>query len=417
LGTSPAGSPTEKGGIPERPPRVGAFEGSRFGLRHLMAGIVVLSLLLTIGRGLGWEVLVLVLLFAPPAVGIGAVVVLIRRRAAMQAGLLWVLSVAARRGLPLAPGVEAFAQMCGGGYRARALYLARLLDSGVALPEAIARTPGALPGDVALSARVGWESGTLADTLRDASAVRAARLPFHRAVVGRLAYLTGVLFAMQTIGTFMMYFITPKFEAIMKDFGIPLPRPTVLLIELSHSLGAGGVLMVFLAELALLLYLPSIYFGRLGLSLPGLDLIFRRRHTAAVVRALAAYVDGGRPLTEGVAALARHYPHWMVRGQLRRVREDLDRGADWLRSLRTRGLLRRGDASLLDVARRAGNLSWALRELAVGIERRQGYRLHAAIQALFPVVVVALGTLVFLFAVGYFAPLITIIESLARFHA
>ena len=35
---------------------------------------------------------------------------------------------------------------------------------------------------------------------------------------------------------FILYFIIPKFEAIFKDFGVPLPKMTTFLIEASHFL-------------------------------------------------------------------------------------------------------------------------------------------------------------------------------------
>jgi type II secretory pathway component PulF len=69
---------------------------------------------------------------------------------------------------------------------------------------------------------------------------------------------------------------------------------------------------------------------------------------------------------------------------------------------------------VLEAAERAGNLSWALRELAEGSERRLGYRMQALAQVLFPLIVILIGGIVFLLAVAYFSPLIRLVEELAR---
>jgi type II secretory pathway component PulF len=412
-------------GVPTEPIpwKVAAAEGPqpersepqyRLGLRQLMIAVLVIGLGFAVARSIGAWTIVALLIFGGIGVVVGILVVVVKRRSTQQEGLVWVMSVAARRGMPLGPGVEAYAALCEGGFRARASHLARLLERGDDLPAALDRVPGVLPRDTALLARVGWESGSLADALRDASSIRTGQQPLRRAVAVRLAYLAGSLFVMQTIVSFILYFIVPKFEAIFKDFGVELPWVTILVIRSSHFPGAALVVaLAYLAELALLIYLPLAYFGYLGGSLPGVDLVFRRRHTAMVLRALAACVDGDRPITDGLRTLARHYPRWVTRKRLFGALADVEHGEDWCRSLRARGLIRRSDAALLDAARRVGNLAWAMRQLAEGIERRIGYRLMGWLQALFPLVIIALGAFVLLFAVAYFLPLVTLIRRLA----
>ncbi len=61
-----------------------------------------------------------------------------------------------------------------------------------------------------------------------------------------------------------------------------------------------------------------------------------------------------------------------------------------------------------------GNLAWALAELAETSERRLAIKIQALIQFLFPLVVLTLGFIVFLFAMAYFAPLVKLITELSR---
>jgi protein transport protein HofC len=284
------------------------------------------------------------------------------------------------------------------------------------LPQALEREPGILPRDAVVLINVGWESGVLAGALREAASARSALHPAWILLSSRFAYFVVVLGIMQGIVGFMMYFIIPKFEAIFNDFGVSLPEVTILLIHVSHWLTRYGFffgLLLIGAELFLLMYLPVSFFGWVNWYVPGLDRLFLARHTGLILRSLARVVEGGQPIQWGVATLVKCYPTWWVRRKLRMVALDLTEGKDWCVSLYERGLLRGADAAVLESARRAGNLAWALRETAENGERRLAFRLQAWVQALFPFFVVLIGALVFVIVVGYFSPLVILIERLA----
>ena len=59
-----------------------------------------------------------------------------------------------------------------------------------------------------------------------------------------------------------------------------------------------------------------------------------------------------------------------------------------------------------------GNLGWALDELAESSERRLAIKFQMLVQTFFPLVVLMLGLVVFVTALGYFAPLVKIISEI-----
>jgi protein transport protein HofC len=387
---------------------------SGFGLRHLMYAIFWIALLIAAIREFGWALLFFGLIMVPPALVAGAFVLLVRWRSTQQDALLRVMAIATERRMPLSPGIEAFADLCGGGYRRKAMALAYLLDAGVPLPQALASIPGILPQPSVVLACVGWNDGALGVALREAVAAGEIRRTYRGTVTPKLAYLAAVLLALQTIVGFVLYFIAPKFEAIFMDFGIDLPGPTKFVITAGHWIVRSGCIgLLVVAELAILAYLPFAYFGWVTWELPVIDRLLRKRDAAAIMRSLAIGVDSGKPLSSGIGLLAGFYPRTWVRRRLQRVFFQVESGAPWYESLRRHGLIRRGDAAVLESAQRAGNLSWALRAMAEGNDRSLGYRLQAFTQALFPVVVVALGVVVGTIVVAYFYPLVALIERLA----
>ena len=68
---------------------------------------------------------------------------------------------------------------------------------------------------------------------------------------------------------------------------------------------------------------------------------------------------------------------------------------------------------MLQAAQRVGNLPWALTEMADSVRRRLAYRVQAAVQLLFPPIVILMGLAVTFIVVALFLPLIALIQRLA----
>ncbi|MGC8642591.1 MAG: type II secretion system F family protein [Isosphaeraceae bacterium] len=377
----------------------------------LLVAAVAVYCWLVVMTGL-WIIPFTLLLFVAFLVGSGVMVA--RRRSAQQDSLLAILAIAAERGMPLAPTVAAFADQYGGKYRRRIMNLAAHLDSGCSLPEALERVPRVVSRDAVLLAHAGHRTGRLAQALRMAASSRASHLPIWMAIASRFAYILGLLLALQTICSFLLYFIVPKFEAIFKDFGVPLPGVTIFIIEASHFL----VKYLFITgwvpglEIVLLVFLPFSFAGWVNYDVPLFDRLLKRRHTALILRSLSLSVEAGQPIETGLIALSSHYPTWWVRRRLIRADDEVQHGGSWIDALERQGLIRATDAEVLFSASAVGNLAWAMRELAETGERRLAFRFQAVIQTLFPLVVVCIGAFVFLLAFAFFSPLVMLIGRL-----
>jgi protein transport protein HofC len=338
-----------------------------------------------------------------------------RRHAKQQEALLWALAIAADRGMPLAPTLEALSGQCHGQYRRWVLTAAHLLRQGSSLAEVVDLLPGLFPGDANVFIRIGSETGVLVAALHDSSTSRAAvRAPLVALAI-RISYLLWVFIVLQAIVGFISFFILPKYEAIFADFGVPLPSITLLTMSLTHTIIRYWYLFFLAAALQVGMF--TLVFGMgigiLPWDLPVVGRFFLRHHAALVSRSLSHVVEADKPLDQALAAMARVYPVRSIRRRLEWVAEAVQRGDDWCEAMLDARLLRLPEAGLLESARRVGNLSWALRVAAENNERRFVYRIQWLAQWLLPVCVLAAGMVVFLVVVSYFAPLITLIERLA----
>jgi protein transport protein HofC len=371
----------------------------------LVASSVVLVSLLIFGG--------FVLLFAAT---MSTCIIVARRRATRRDALLGILAIAAEKELPLAPAAAAFADQYRGQSHRRIMDLAAALNWGTPVPEALERAQGVVSRDAVLLAWVGQAAGMLPKALRIAAAARSSHLPIWTMIAARISYILMLLVSMQVITTFVLYFIIPKFEAIFKDFGQSLPMITILVIEGSHFLIKYGALAIFipLIEVILLVALPLSFLTWGNFHVPLFDRMMGRRHTALVMRCLALFVEGNKPLSLGISTLAGHYPTLWIRRRLRGAESDVRQGVDWIGALWRYRLIRAADAEVLTSAAAVGNLGWALSELAESAERRLETRFQAAVQTLFPLTVVLLGAMVFVLAVAYFLPLVQLIERLTE---
>jgi protein transport protein HofC len=350
------------------------------------------------------------------AMAVGAGFVWARTRTSRQDSLLWILAIAAERGMPLAPAVAAFADQFRGSTRRRVLNLVAHLNAGSLLPEALEQTPKALSLDAVLMAWSGQLTGLMSKALRLAGSARAAQLSMWLMVATRVAYVLGLLLAFQGVVGFVVYFIIPKFEAIFKDFNIGLPVATIYVIEASHFIIKYSPisLSLVLGEALCLFYIPFSFVGWMNYNVPIFDRLMSRRHTALVLRALSLVIEGNQPIALGLSTLANHYPTWWVRWRLARVERQVQQGADWIEALWRSGIIRSSDAEVLASAASVGNLAWALRELAETSERRMLIRVQAAAQTIFPLVVILMGLVIGFMALAYFLPLVKLIGGLTN---
>jgi type II secretory pathway component PulF len=344
-----------------------------------------------------------------------AAMVWMRHRRTQQFVLLSTMAVAAERMMPMQPVIEAFAREHRWKLAAEARRLASRLEAGWLLPDAVDASGKLFPPEARVTIRVGHAAGTLAEALRNAAGGRDSHDAVWSQVAGKVLYLAFVVFFGNLMVTFLMLKIAPAMQKIFVDFDAELPAITLLCFFVSGSTALyGGFLsaILFPAMGLFTYYCLFRYIGWIHWDLPGVTRLLRRLHTAAILDALATVAQRNQSFRDAIATLARGYPKRAIRRRLRRVLADLEAGVDWCDSLARRGLIRPADRAVLQAASRAGNLPWALREMADSNRRRFAYRAHTWLQVLFTLVILMFGLIVLLFVVSYFLPLISLIRNL-----
>ena len=146
---------------------------------------------------------------------------------------------------------------------------------------------------------------------------------------------------------------------------------------------------------------------------PWSDLLFRGRPTGHLLRMLAVVTEQRQPLGRALERIARFYPSVPVRRRIARAAAAVNAGTDWRDALRASRVISGADSALLYTSERAGNLPWALRQMALRREKRAVYRLATALQIVYPAAILLLGAFVGFYVISLFLPLVALTEGLS----
>lgn len=329
--------------------------------------------------------------------------------------LLTSLAIASDRGVPLHEVAQSCAEDLKGSLQRRALLLAMFLRQGFSLSASLDTAGIRLSHDVKFAVLAAESTGQFGPALRAAVALDNSARTENAAVTGKITYLVWIFQVMLGIVTFVMLNIVPVFAKMFEEFDLRLPAPTVLLVNVAIFLVQKWplVLLALFPAIVGVLLLDTYFFSAAAFLLPPLEFLRLRRHGTIVLRGMAAMVRQRRPLGEALRLAALNYPVWIIAWHLERVYNEFHLGLPWQESLRRFGFVSKYDAAVLHAAERAGNLDWALSDVADSMERRLTMRARLLVNVLFPLLILLLGGMVFFIVVGLFLPLIALIQGLA----
>ena len=339
-------------------------------------------------------------------------------RRASQHGLLTMLALAARYQVPLNIAAMAFGQEHSSETGLRASRLAQLLEQGAPLPVALGATRMAFGTDLVLAARIGDDTGDLATTFEQVLVRDDMFERTIRGVLEHLLYLGIVLLAIAALTTFLSERALPVLQLMMEEFfaetdsgfveAADLPAGLQMALDASDWLTPLSLIIAFVT-LAAIVIGALTYFKWWRWEPPLVRRLWRRSHSSLIMRALAVAVQQRRSMSDALTALSWQYPKAYIRRRLRKVAARVEHGADWRDSLLKSRLISAADAAVLHAAQRAGNLDWALQEMASSSLRRLAYRLRLFTQILFPAALLLMGLVVLALSLTMFQTLYELI--------
>ena len=142
------------------------------------------------------------------------------------------LSTLQDAGLPILRSLKILEGQCKPGVLKNALGdIVEDIESGSTLSEACAKHPKAFDRLYCNMIKAGEAGGALEAILQRLADFKEKSQSLKRRIKSAMVYPVVVITVACVIVGFILYYIIPKFESIFKDFNIPLPRMTMILIE------------------------------------------------------------------------------------------------------------------------------------------------------------------------------------------
>ncbi len=329
----------------------------------------------------------------------------------------------AKAGLPLDQGLASLSREMGyGRLRSVTAAIARDLDAGMPLPEAVERRKNELPPFYAHLVTAGIRTGRLPEVLATLTAYARTVAATRSIVIEALFYpavVTGLAFLL--LGG-LIFFVLPQFDETFRDFGMRLPLVTEFVLKIGrHPFVALGLPIALLAGAMLLWGLlrmsphGRMVWTRIVYSIPVIGTLIRSARLAAFADLLAVLVEYEMPLPEAFRLAGEASSDPLMAGRSAMIFARLSQGMALSAALRGFGLLPEWVAWMAGTGEQRGALAPALRQIAA-VYRRQVDARASLLRSVLPAIVIiaTAGVLVATFAFAVMLPMIKLIEGLSK---
>ncbi len=286
------------------------------------------------------------------------------------------------------------------------------LDSGRELSVAMRRHPTVFNNFYLSMVRVGEMTGRLEEVflrLFD-------HLEFDRDMRERVRtatrYPTFVCIAMLLAIVVVNIFVIPQFVKVFASFNAELPLMTRMLINSSNFMVAywpgllvGSIAAVYGARAYVGTSAGALWWDRIKLRIPVAGKIILKGTMARFARSYALAMKSGVPMVQGLTVVSQTVDNVYLSSRVDGMRDGVERGESILRTAVAAGVFTPIVLQMIAVGEETGSLDDLMDEIAQMYEREVDYELKTLSAQIEPIMIVFLGAMVLVLAMGIFLPI------------
>jgi MSHA biogenesis protein MshG len=316
-----------------------------------------------------------------------------------------------KAGIPITRALSGLQESAGEAMRGVIRSVRESLESGIELSTSMARQSGVFNHFYIAMIRVGELTGRLDEVflrlfhhqefekmMRDQ--VRTA-LRYPSFVMGVMAVAIGVI----------NLFVIPAFQKVFDGFGAQLPLMTRILVGFSKFTVAawpyllvGGIAAVFAFRAWTRTEEGRYRWDRAKLGFPIAGKIAQKATLARFARSFALALKSGVPVVQAMNVVAATVENaWFARA-IDKMREGVERGDSVLRTAAASGIFTPVVLQMIAVGEESGALDEMLTEVADFYQQDVEYQLKTLSAQIEPILIMFLGGLVLILALGVFLP-------------
>jgi MSHA biogenesis protein MshG len=381
----------------------GAIEAPNSGaaaLRLESSGLLPIEIALRQAQGLSWQ-------RSLQQLGLGAPsttdLVLLTRQ----------MYTIAKAGLPWLRGLRGLAATTQQPVLRAALENAAVsLEAGRDLSQALDDSGGHFPQLYIAMVRVGEQTGTLDTVLLRLAEHLQNQQDLRDRVKGAMRYPIIVIGAIVVSMAVLSVMVIPKFAPMFRQLGDALPLPTQILL-VSSSFVKEHWLMVAIGAgvlaLALVAYVRTAN-GRYlwhswRLRWPIFGKLAREAILARIVRTLSLTLAAGLPMIQALNLIGRAADNDFIDARINQLREKVETGESLSAAAASVQIFPPLLLQMMEVGEETGELTRLLDEVADYYQREVDYTLKNLSALIEPILMVVVGAMVLILALGIFLPL------------
>ncbi|TAM44453.1 MAG: type II secretion system F family protein [Gammaproteobacteria bacterium] len=295
------------------------------------------------------------------------------------------------------------------------------LDTGLELSTSLKRHPEVFPPLFVSMVQVGETTGSLEEVFLQLAGYLEREKDTRDRVKSALRYPIIVIVAMVIALFIINIFVIPAFIKVFASFRIQLPLPTRILIATSKFTVAYWPYI--LGALAATIFVVRNYvrtadgryrWHRLKLKLPVAGKIIYKATLSRFTRALAVIIKAGVPLVAGMTVVSRAVDNDYISERILQMRDGIERGETIGRTAQATGMFPPLVIQMINVGEESGAVDILMMNVAEYYDREVDYDIKNLSTAIQPILIVFMGILVLILALGVFLPMWDIVQAVRK---
>jgi MSHA biogenesis protein MshG len=292
------------------------------------------------------------------------------------------------------------------------------LEGGRDLAASFARHPEIFPKLYVSIVSVGEATGTLDKSFLRLTEYMALEQDMRDRVKGAVRYPIIVMITIVLAMVFMSTFVIPKFAPVFAQLKGEMPLPTKILLGSSAVMRDYWYMALGFIGLAVLgirtwLKTPEgrMRWDRMKLRVPVMGKLMYEATLSRINRSMAISLSAGMPMTQTLAVIARSSGNAFMSEKIQMLATNVERGESLHRAASSSGLFSPLVLQMIAIGEETGALPELLDEAAGYYEREVDHALKNLSSSIEPILIVTVGGMVLVLALGIFMPLWEVISK------
>jgi MSHA biogenesis protein MshG len=286
------------------------------------------------------------------------------------------------------------------------------LDSGRELSASLARQPKVFTPFYASMVRVGEMTGRLEEVFLSLFHHLDFEQFMRNQVKSAVRYPSFVVATMVVAMVIVNLFVIPAFAKVYKSFNTELPLMTRILIGSSNFMVAWWPVMLVALVAAVFGFrwwtrttAGKLKWDELKLKIPIAGKIFLKATLSRFARSFALASRSGVPVVQALTTVAQTVDNDFIARKIEKMRASVERGESMLRTTVAAGVFTPVVLQMVAVGEESGAIDDMMQEVADLYQREVEYDLKTLSSQIEPILIIALGILVLILALGVFLPM------------